>query len=783
MTSSDQKGERLLIGAQERSGREEGTRWALGCHSALVLAVLFLLLSLGVAAWRVSLPSDGWVRKTPALLGGQYIYEHTLGGEPTPFQPGDILVAIDGQPVADLVARALAFQSRRPEGWAAGAAIPYTVLRGGQEVTVTVTLRQVRPGDIIDMVPAPFRLISPILILGSLAVYLLRPRDRAARLFLLLLWVMGIVGPHESAGPADLMTPGLYWAGTVWLGALLWMVAVVPLQLHFFLEFPVRKEFLARHPRAVLALLYGAFPLLFGTALLVGGDLPGQFWSTLHAIDKVIFLLVIPANLAIVIHSFVTVQEAIARAQLRWLALGLVLGLGGGQVAYQLQVHLYGASAWLGYVTLGLILLFPLSVAVAILRYRLWQIDLIIHRSLVYGTLTALVAAVYASLVALLGQFAQSRSEPVVGFLATGIVAIFFQPLHERVQRAVSRLMYGERDDPYAVLSRLGRRLEAVYAPDAILPVIVETVAQALKLPYAAIELRHGESYLTASAYGDPVENPVILPLTYQSQSLGRMLLGQRRPDEPFTPAELRLLEDLARQAGGAAYAVRLTAELQLGRQRLVTAREEERRRLHRDLHDGLGPHLAGLTLKLESARNRMAHDPPTAGLLAEVTQRIQAAVADIRRVVHDLRPPALDELGLVHAIEESALQARHEALEIVVEGPSEQLPHLPAAVEVAAYRIAQEAVSNVSRHAGATLCRVRIALDQDAGLLELTIEDNGRGGVRQRLGGVGLGSMRERAEELGGTLTIEPAATGGTCVTARLPSPALAAGSAVGEE
>ena len=219
-----------------------------------------------------------------------------------------------------------------------------------------------------------------------------------------------------------------------------------------------------------------------------------------------------------------------------------------------------------------------------------------------------------------------------------------------------------------------------------------------------------------------------------------------------------------------AAHAVRLTADLQHSRERLVAACEEERRRLRRDLHDGLGPALAGLTLKIETARNRLVRlDPAADALFADLVARTQAAVADIRRLVYALRPPALDELGLAGALREVAAQYKSSGLRIVFEAPC-SLPALPAAVEVAAYRIGQEALANVVRHAGARSCVLRLELDQTALCLEVL--DDGRGLPAGQRSGVGLASMQERAAELGGSCTVESVPSGGTRVHARLPLP-----------
>jgi signal transduction histidine kinase len=419
---------------------------------------------------------------------------------------------------------------------------------------------------------------------------------------------------------------------------------------------------------------------------------------------------------------------------------------------------------------------FPLSIGIAILRYRLWDIDIFINRTLVYGILTVSVVALYILVVVGLGALFQAQGNLAISLLATGLIAVLFQPLRNRLQRAVNRLMYGERDDPYRVISRLGQRLEATLAPDSVLPTIVDTVAQALKLPYAAITLQQGDEFTIAASYGSLKDKPVRLPLVYQTEQVGELVLAPRAPGESFTPADRVLLDDLARQAGIAAYAVRLTADLkrltadlQHSRERLVTAREEERRRLRRDLHDGLGPQLASLTLKLETARNRLAHDSLADTLLTDLARRTQATITDIRRLVYALRPPTLDELGLVSALRELILQY-NDQVSMRFDAP-DCLPELPAAVEVAVYRISQEALTNVVHHAHAHRSDLRLALDETEGLLSLSIQDDGCGLPPSRSVGVGLTSMRERAEELGGTWLIEQVPTGGTRVLARLPS------------
>src|SRR5215203_2537351 len=423
------------------------------------------------------------------------------------------------------------------------------------------------------------------------------------------------------------------------------------------------------------------------------------------------------------------------------------------------------------YVPVITLLFVPVFTFIAILRYHLYDIDVVINRTLVYGALSACVIGIYVLAVVALGALFQAQGNLAISLLATGFVAVLFQPLRMRLQRSVNRLMYGERDDPYAVISRLGRRLEATLAPESVLPTVVENIAQALKLPYAAILLKDDNGYRTAAAYGSPRGEPETLPLVYQREEIGRLVLSPRAPGEAFSDADRNLLEDLARQAEVAVHAVRLTTDLQHSRERLVSTREEERRRLRRDLHDGLGAQLAGLNVQAGALRHLIPHDPDAAEeVVVELREELRSAIADIRRLVYDLRPPALDDLGLAEALRRLAERygSEGEQLWVLVEAP-EALPDLPAAVEVAVYRITQEALTNVVRHARARTCVLRLTVNKE---VALEIVDDGVGIPEERSAGVGLSSMRERAAELGGSYVVEPAPKGGTQVLVRLPLP-----------
>jgi signal transduction histidine kinase len=271
---------------------------------------------------------------------------------------------------------------------------------------------------------------------------------------------------------------------------------------------------------------------------------------------------------------------------------------------------------------------------------------------------------------------------------------------------------------------------------------------------------------------------PLRLPLAYQGEAVGELLVCPRVPGEAWAPADLRLLEDLAHQAGVAAHSVRLMAELQRAREWLVLAREEERRRLRRDLHDDLAPSLAALGLTAATVGELIPKNPEAAAqVAAKLHTAIRTVVGDVRRLVYDLRPPTLDELGLVEAIREHAARicaqppasgAERARLQVLLDVP-EQLPPLPAAVEVAAFRLAQEALTNVLRHAQARRCTIRLAYIEGRALA-LEIVDDGIGLPAQRQAGVGLHTMRERAAELGGVCAIERIGKSGTRVSAWWP-------------
>jgi signal transduction histidine kinase len=398
----------------------------------------------------------------------------------------------------------------------------------------------------------------------------------------------------------------------------------------------------------------------------------------------------------------------------------------------------------------------PLAVTIAIVRYQLFDIKLIVSRTVLYGLLTLGVAGAYAALVAVLDRLVRDANAPV---LATLVIALGFNAVRQRLQRLVDRAFYGTRGDPVRAVSAVGQRL----AGDDLAGVL-DAVREVLRLPFAG--LRNADAELAAS--GRPPGTLHSVPLRYRGEHVGDLVVGVRAGERRLAGADLAVLELLGTPLAAALHATRLAEQLQVSRERLVTAAEEERRRLHRELHDSLGPALTGAAFKADAIGNHAAADPARATVLsAELGTQIRTAIADVRRLVYGLRPPALDEFGLVGAVRQVAHQFA-DRVEIVVD--AEEPPALPAAVEVAAYRIATEAMTNVARHSGGR--HAVLSLRVDAGALRLSVTDDGASAGSWQAG-VGLDSIAERAAEVGGRSETGPTATGGrVCVVLPLGTP-----------
>ncbi|WP_309122247.1 histidine kinase [Paenibacillus sp.] len=532
----------------------------------------------------------------------------------------------------------------------------------------------------------------------------------------------------------------------------------------------------------------------------------GRIWDVLQ-VPEYVQLLWYVGSTGILIYSqvyrFKKVSPPIERQRTKWVVYGVSIGVVGFIAMSVLFDPAINDGTVMTYVYLNGILnlsltAIPITLTMAVLRKRLWNIDPLVNRTLVYAALSVCVVLLYTVAVLYLGQLFRTKDNFVVSLLATAVVAVAFAPLKEWLQRQIHRLMKGRHDDPYAVLLELGDQLIRPLAPEAMLDAVVRTVKEALRLPYAGISIGVGSGgpEKTIASAGDLANELHAYPVIHRGEELGTLYIASRSPGEAFSPEDAKFLDVLLRQAGPIVENVNMTLgmkllakDLQESREKLVLAREEERRQIRKNLHDDLAPRLAALALNAATARKYVEKQPSTAiEMLEDLRQVIRSTVGEIRTMVHDLRPPALDELGLMGAIRERvhelskpalllAEEAGTEPLRIELRAPN-PLPALPAAVEVAAYRIVVESVVNVIKHARATLCTVMLEVVAE-GRLTVEIADNGvvGGGALATAsaaaggkGGLGQQSIRERAAELGGHCTIERSEEGGTRVTAVLP-------------
>ncbi len=691
-------------------------------------------------------------------------------------EDGDLVTAVDGRPLGSWASDAL-----RP---LAAHAVPssgatYRIERGG--VSAVADVAWAPPSVGATLLAGWSVLLFSVAVAGVAAfVFARRPDEPAATALMIaacgaagssLPWFLGItVSDVVQGGPFvfhALVTGPLYM--------LLW-----PAGVHLALVFPRPLPIVRRHPNIVpltYAVALGAYGL--ATVAAAATSPTTLDWIGTWPLTQV--LVVVPALLVAIglfARSYRRTTDPSERDRIRWATLGglasATLGLGLFMLPVLVVRHPLIPDAAIGIVSLPL----PVGIAAGILRNRLFDIDAAINRTLVYGGLTVGVLATYVVAATAITTILGTGTTFGASLLSTGIAALVALPLRDVLQRAANRLLYGQRDDPLVAIRRLGVRLELAADPDLAFPAIAETVADALRLPYVAVEVADevGRTMVVAE-HGQPGRAADEVALVHGGEPVGRLVLGVRSGEQGFRPDELAFLHDLARQAGAAVHALRLRDALAGSRERLVVAREEERRRLRRDLHDGLGPALAAIGMRAEASAAMLDEDAGAARhQLTALTAEVQAALADVRRLVDGLRPPALDDLGLVGAIRQQAARlddpgtvggAAARGTRIEVESVPATLPDLPAAVEVAAFRIAVEAMTNTVRHAEASICRVRIEVGRQV-LVEVV--DDGLGPQAGRHPGTGLESMRERAAELGGDAVVEARPGGGTRVVARIP-------------
>ncbi|GAA1914639.1 sensor histidine kinase [Nocardioides marmoribigeumensis] len=477
--------------------------------------------------------------------------------------------------------------------------------------------------------------------------------------------------------------------------------------------------------------------------------------------SRTLTLLSIPATFAVVL---VRARRAgpEERRQLAWL-------LWAGMVTLLcVAVLTVAASSALGSVALAVIILVnAASVGIGVLRPDLGDVDALVAATLTFTAVAVVMLvldlAVLSAVTALVGERLTQREVTVLVLL---LAVSAYGPLRAAIGGLVRRLLFGLRADRYDVVSGFAARLEEAASVEGQVPVLASAVARAFKVPFARVEVALPGGGSVSADHGTPTSQVHEVEIAYRGEQVGRLVLPRQGLRSLLSRRDRDLLVDLVRQAAVAVRAGLLAREVQESRERLVLSREEDRRRIRRDLHDGLGPVLGGVAMRLDAAGNAIERDPASARALVRTARtEVAEALDDVRRLVHDLRPPALDDLGLPAALAQQADRARGA---VAVDLDTDGLGSMPAAVEVAVLRIVSEALTNVVRHSGATRCHVSVR--QEPAAVVVTVSDDGRGIGPDVVAGVGLLSLRERAEELGGQCEVVCHEGGGTTVRALLP-------------
>jgi signal transduction histidine kinase len=488
--------------------------------------------------------------------------------------------------------------------------------------------------------------------------------------------------------------------------------------------------------------------------------------------------------------------DATEREQMKWLVVAVALiaiaaiaqipidkTLGPSELATNLEN---------GVITFA-VLLVPVAIGIAVLKYRLYDIDVVINKTLVFGSLAAFITAVYVAIVVGIGAAIGRGSSPNLGLsiLATAVVAVAFQPVRGRVQRLANRLVYGKRATPYEVLSEFSARMAGSYAAEDLLPRMARILAEGTGARSAVVWLKVGTKFEAEAAWpvdDSPVDEVSIagdefpdlgatlaLPVLHRDELLGALSLV-KPPGERLTPAEEHLARDLASGAGLVLRNVRLTEELlarledlRASRQRIVAAQDAERRKLERNIHDGAQQQLVALAVRLRLAKQLLVTDPERASrMLEDVEHDTTEALADLRDLARGIYPPLLADQGLVAAL---SAQARKASLPVQID--ADEIARYSPEQEAGVYFCILEALQNVAKYAGASKAVIR--LSESNGYVAFDVSDDGRGfDQAQTAYGTGLQGMADRLNALGGELDVRSEPGGGTTVTGRLPARTL---------
>jgi signal transduction histidine kinase len=742
----------------------------------IVLPVLVLVVGAVLSAYAtvavVSAPSSGSTIVASSLgstPGGVPV--DVLPGVTTSLRSGDMVRSIDGRTMESW-ADGIGDPSASPMAVAVGQHLTFGIRRDAEDLQLDVIAIGYPVGSVLLASAGTLSFVLAYFLVGAL-VFWRKPRTPASGALLvagiggLASTVPFLLGTDPMSIATGLVVPVMSAITITYL--LLWAGAV-----DFALVFPRPSRRLEERPslRAIpYVVVYGAFVVTF----LVLGPASGGALGWLAASNYAQAVVIGGALMAVVGAMALAWRRSGPedRRVLRGVALGGMFTISGSLVIWFLPELVTGRPllSWTVAGAMGLPLV--LSIAAAIVRHRAFGVETIARRSVIYAGSFIGIVLVYAVSVAGLTSILGGGSTFAVQLLAAGAAAVAALPIRDLLQRGVNRFLYGDRQEPVRALRRLGERLEWAADPEAMPEVVVEAVAAGLRSPFVALELGSGDAVRTAALHGDSrlgsAPHTLSIQLVRGARPVGRLIVAPRSPGEPYSSEDIRLLDDLAFHVAAAADAILLADDLRRSRERIIRAGEEERVRIRRDLHDGLGPTLVAIGMRAEAAADYVATDPEAAHRqLDELRADVAAAVADIRRLVDGLRPAAVDELGLVAALQLAADRlTTSDAGPAVVVTADPVLPELTPAVEVAAYRIATEAMTNAARHAGARRCDVRLVGGAD---LMVVVEDDGRGLPSDPSRGVGLASMRERATEIGGELTIADRDGGGTRVEARLP-------------
>lgn len=525
--------------------------------------------------------------------------------------------------------------------------------------------------------------------------------------------------------------------------------------------------FLFLFPDGRFAPRWSVAPAIVWVAVQTFRLLNPAMWEQLNWDPSFMIALLIATHgplLYALVYRYRRAESAIERRHLNWFLLSVCSYVAGGvllAVQYVMQEGLL-QLIFLAAFFAGL-LFWPFSIGIAVLERNRNPASAQLNRAFLVSTFSFITVLLYAASVGSLNLLLR-QEEVLVSLISSGVIAILFHPLYVRLRRGINRLVYGDPQTPYEIMNRLIDRMETAAQRQPLWKEVAEVFAKATDGNYAAIELRDGS---TLAEYGQPTKFVNELDLQWDGEYLGVVRLGarQRKPVAEYDMEGLIL--PLIRQVSMAVYAARLEEDLRQSRERLVATIEEERRRLGRDLHDGIGASLAIILLKVDTISDQNEGNTRLFGQLADVEESIEEAVTEVRRLAYSLRPPVLDEFGLLFAIRELAIGYDGSVVHIEVDAP-DQLPALSAAAELAVYRIVQEAVTNTIRHSSAGYCRIALSGHGDG--LELTVEDNGQGMPKPYVPGVGIRSMRERAEEIGGQWEMRESAEGGALIYVFIP-------------